>query len=64
MRALAYWVSAVLPGVPREALALLAVAAGWLLARGLGERLPVSLRLLLILAGAALGLFILAPQLG
>jgi len=55
-------VGAILPGVPQDALAVAFVLLGWLTARAVGDRLPLTLRLAIILAGATVAVFILAPQ--
>ena len=52
-----------LPGVPRPLIAVAAVVAAGLVARLIGERLPVWTRVLIIFAGAALGCLVLVPML-
>ncbi len=62
LRGLAYWLGAVLPGVPRPLLAVASVLAGGIIARLLGERAPLWCRLAVVVAGALFACLILVPM--
>jgi hypothetical protein len=63
VRALAFWIGSLLPGIPRPILAVLAVLAGWAVARLVGDRAPVWLRLVVLGLGTVLALGFLLPML-
>ena len=63
-RSAAFWVGTIFYWVPRPALAVAAVVAGWLAGRLLTRSEMVTLRLILLATGTALALFILLPMMG
>lgn len=63
-RALAFWLGAILPGVPIVLLAMACVALGWAVGRLLPAGSGVTVRCLPIAAGLIVAAFILLPRMG
>lgn len=63
-RDLAFWLGAVLPGVPIVLLAMACVGLGWAVGRLLPGGVGVTVRCLPIAAGLIVAAFILLPRMG